>query len=227
MQGSSGAWIAALVAAFLLLRVSGAQAAPWEPGDDPGGPGEGSGWTDADGSGENPDIGNEGVNVSTVGSARLSEHFTVAEFTASRTALARGIDNDLPIELLANARATAAMLERIRSHLSDLKGSEVPIIVTSGFRSAALNAAIGGSPRSDHLQALAADIRAPSFGSPLEVARALEDHTSELGIGQLINEYPDRGGAGWVHVSIQSPAQAINRIITVTAAGTVPGIVAA
>ncbi len=221
MQGSSGAWIAALVAAILLLRVSGARADPW------GLVGPGEGLPGDDETKENPDIGFEGVNVSTVGSARLSEHFTVAEFTASRTALARGIDNDLPIELLANARATAAMLERIRSYLSDLKGSTVPIIVTSGYRSQALNSAIGGSPRSDHLQALAADIRAPSFGSPLEVARALEDHTSELGIGQLINEYPDRGGAGWVHVSIQSPAQAVNRIITVTAAGTVPGIVAA
>jgi hypothetical protein len=155
----------------------------------------------------------------------LSDHFTVAEFTASRTALDRGIDNDLPIELLANARATASMLERIRSHLSDLKGSTVPILIQSGYRSEALNRAVGGSPRSDHMQALAADFRAPGFGSPLEVARALEGVTDEMGIGQLINEYPDRGGAGWVHVSIQLPARAINRIITVTASGTVPGII--
>ncbi len=221
MRSTSGAWIAALAAAFLLLRGQGARADPW------GLVGPGEGLPGDDETEENPEIGFEGVDVSTVGSARLSEHFTVAEFTASRTALARGIDNDLPIELLANARATAAMLERIRSHLSDLKGRTVPIIVTSGYRSQALNSAIGGSPRSDHLQALAADIRAPSFGTPLEVARALEGVTDEMGIGQLINEYPDRGGAGWVHVSIQSPAQAINRIITVTAAGTVPGIVAA
>jgi zinc D-Ala-D-Ala carboxypeptidase len=221
VRSTSGAWIAALAAAFLLLRGQGARADPW------GLVGPGEGLPGDDETEENPEIGFEGVDVSTVGSARLSEHFTVAEFTASRTALARGIDNDLPIELLANARATAAMLERIRSHLSDLKGRTVPIIVTSGYRSQALNSAIGGSPRSDHLQALAADIRAPSFGTPLEVARALEGVTDEMGIGQLINEYPDRGGAGWVHVSIQSPAQAINRIITVTAAGTVPGIVAA
>jgi hypothetical protein len=59
------------------------------------------------------------------------------------------------------------------------------------------------------------------------VARALEGVTDEMGIGQLINEYPDRGGAGWVHVSIQLPARVQNRIITVTASGTVPGIVAA
>jgi len=219
VRSTSGAWIAALAAAFLLLRPRDALADVWERG----GPGEGL--PEGDGQGENPDIGFEGVNVSTVGSARLSEHFTVAEFTASRTALDRGIDNDLPIDLLANARATAAMLERIRSYLSDYRGRTVPIIVTSGYRSQALNSAVGGSPRSDHLQALAADFRAPAFGSPVDVARALKDVTDEMGIGQLINEYPDKGGAGWVHVSIQLPARAINRIITVTATGTVPGII--
>jgi uncharacterized protein YcbK (DUF882 family) len=117
------------------------------------------------------------------------------------------------------------MLERIRSYLSDYRGRTVPIIVTSGYRSQALNAAIGGSPRSDHLQALAADFRAPAFGSPVDVARVLEGVADEMGIGQLINEYPDRGDAGYVHVSIQLPARAINRIITVTASGTVPGII--
>lgn len=161
--------------------------------------------------------------MDTSGSTRLSEHFTVAEFTGSRTAVERGIDNDLPLDLLANARATAAMLERIRSYLSDLKGSTVPILIQSGYRSEALNRAVGGSPRSDHMQALAADIRAPAFGRPIDIARALEDVTDEMGIGQLISEFPD--GNGWVHVSIQAPERDINRVLTVTRAGTVPGIV--
>lgn len=222
MRGASGAWIAALVAAFLLLRVQSARADPWERG----GPGEGlpGGVPGDDVEEQNPGIGFEGVNVDTSGSSRLSAHFTVAEFTASRTALERGIDNDLPIELLANARATAAMLERIRSYLSDLKGSTVPIIIQSGYRSEALNRAVGGSPKSDHMQALAADFRAPVFGRPVDVARALEDVIDEMGIGQLINEFPDTGN-GWVHVSIQSPDREINQVITVTRAGTVPGIV--
>ena len=222
MQGRTGAWIAALVAAFLLLRVSGARADPWRLV----GPGEGlpGGVPGDDIDEQNPGIGFEGVDVDTTGSMRLSAHFTVAEFTASRTALDRGIDNDLPIELLANARATAAMLERIRSHLSDLKGSTVPIIVQSGYRSEALNRAVGGSPRSDHMQALAADIRAPGFGRAVDVARALEPVADELGIGQLINEFPDTGN-GWVHVSLPSPDREINAVITVTRAGTVPGII--
>ena len=221
MQGRAGAWIAALVAAFLLLRVQSARADPWERG----GPGEGlpGGLPGDDHAEQNPGIGTEGVIVDTSGSTRLSEHFTVAEFTASRTALAQGIDNDLPIDLLANARATSAMLERIRSYLSDLKGSTVPILIQSGYRSEALNRAVGGSPRSDHMQALAADFRAPAFGRPIDVARALEDVIDEMGIGQLINEFPD--GQGWVHVSVQAPAAAANKVITVTRAGTVPGVV--
>lgn len=221
MQGRTGAWIAALVAAFLLLRMQSARADPWERG----GPGEGlpGGLPGDDHAEQNPGIASEGVNVDTSGSTHLSEHFTVAEFTASRTALARGIDNDLPIELLANARATAAMLERIRSYLSDLKGSTVPVLIQSGYRSEVLNRAVGGSPRSDHMQALAADILAPAFGRPIDVARALEDVIDEMGIGQLINEFPD--GQGWVHVSVQAPAAATNKVITVTRAGTLPGVV--
>lgn len=222
MRSTAGAWIAALAAAFLLLRVSGARADPWGLV----GPGEGlpGGVPGDDVEEQNPGIGFEGVEVDTTGSSRLSAHFTVAEFIASRTAQAQGIDNDLPIELLANARATAAMLERIRSYLSDLKVSTVPIIVQSGYRSEALNRAVGGSPRSDHMQALAADIRAPAFGRPLDVARALEGVTDEMGIGQLINEFPDTGN-GWVHVSIQAPEREINAVITVTRAGVVPGII--
>lgn len=221
MQGRTGAWIAALVAAFLLLRAQSARADPWERG----GPGEGlpGGLPGDDHAEQNPGIASEGVSVDTSGSTRLSEHFTVAEFTASRTALAQGIDNDLPIDLLANARATAAMLERIRSYLSDLKGSTVPVTISSGYRSPELNRAVGGSPRSDHMQALAADILAPAFGRPIDVARALEDVIDEMGIGQLINEFPD--GKGWVHVSVQTPAAAENKVITVTRSGTVPGVV--
>lgn len=226
MTGRSGAWIAALVAAFLLLRGRSARADPWERG----GPGEGfpgdvpQGVPGDDDAEQNPNIAFEGVDVNTSGSSsRLSIHFTVAEFTASRTALAQGIDNDLPIELLANARATAAMLERIRSHLSDLKGQTVPIIIQSGYRSPALNRAVGGSPKSDHMQALAADFRAPVFGRPVDVARALAPVADELGIGQLINEFPDTG-SGWVHVSLQAPEREINAVLTVTRAGTVPGI---
>lgn len=145
---------------------------------------------------------------------KLSEHFTLAEFTASDTAARKGIDNSLPDDLLANALATAAMMERIR----DALGGK-PIIITSGYRSTALNAAIGSSNTSDHPKACAVDFKCPSFGTPHEVAKHLSTRIESLGIGQIIQEYGQ-----WVHVSTRQPGKVINRIITVSVRGTEPGI---
>lgn len=153
----------------------------------------------------------------------LSEHFTLEEFTASETAGRRGIDNDLPAALYQTARDTCEMLEEIRRLLANLAQRNVPVIITSGYRCLALNRAIGSSDTSDHVRGQAADIRAPAFGSPIAIARALAPHLDTLGIGQLINEFP--GSGGWVHVSTRTPANPVNRIITITSRGTVAGIV--
>ena len=155
----------------------------------------------------------------------MTPNFNLAEFTASQTATRRGIDNTVPAALLPNAHATLEMMERIRAHLSRLAGRTVPIVVTSGYRSLELNAAIGSRGTSDHVQARACDFRAPAFGSPTEICRALAPHVSVLSIGQLINEFPATGG--WVHVSTRVPALAANRVITITARGAALGVQAA
>lgn len=46
-----------------------------------------------------------------------------------------------------------------------------PIIINSGYRNPAHNAAVGGSPNSYHLQGMAADIRVPGI-SPQALAAA-------------------------------------------------------
>lgn len=155
----------------------------------------------------------------------LSQHFSLAEFTASQTAERAGIDNDLPAELLPKARATAEMLERIRKFLSDKLGlvHGAPILITSGYRGLKLNAIVGGSKNSAHTQALAADWHCPVAGRPVDLCRLLAPHVDELGIGQLINEYPSQTG-GWVHVQVTQPAKAVNRVITIGRSGTFPGI---
>jgi zinc D-Ala-D-Ala carboxypeptidase len=152
----------------------------------------------------------------------LTQHFSADEFTASSTATRRDIDNRLPPELESAALETARMLERIRDHLKHLSGRDIQVQITSGYRCLELNRAIGSADSSDHVKAMAADIRAPSFGTPTRVAEALASQVSMLGIGQLINEYPDKNG--WVHVSTNPTAKAVNRIITITSAGTVAGI---
>lgn len=159
---------------------------------------------------------------------RLSLNFTLAEFTASETAARHGIDNDLPAELLANAKATCEMLERIRKFLTDKLGAlhGAPIFITSGYRGLKLNALIGGKPNSAHTQALAADWHCPMAGRPIEICRLLAPHVDDLGIGQLINEFPGVNGAGggWVHTQVTKPVQAVNRVITIARSGVYPGI---
>lgn len=137
---------------------------------------------------------------------KLSEHFTLSELTASNTARARGIDNTPPPEHIAKLTLTAEMLERIRSTLG------VPIIVTSGYRCMKLNAEVGGVTSSDHARGQAADIVAPAFGTPYQVAKALAPLVSVLGIGQLLLEYV--GNKSWVHVSIRTPEKNSNRVVT-------------
>jgi len=131
--------------------------------------------------------------------------------------VALGIDNTPPPELLPRLILLAEMLERIRATLA------VPVVVTSGYRCPRVNQAVGGATTSDHPQGHAADIVAPKFGSATEVARTLAPLVSVLGIGQIILEGVK--GKQWVHVSTHAPERAINRVLTITDAGVVPGIV--
>lgn len=152
----------------------------------------------------------------------LTPHFTVDEFVRSAKAQELGVDNSLPATLLPEAQRTCELLERIRVHLSRLAGRQVPIWISSGYRCLAVNRAVGSDDTSDHVRALAADLKAPAFGSAFEVAQALAPRVSELGIGQLIHEF-----GSWVHVSTRAPAKPVNRIITISSRGTQVGIVEA
>lgn len=147
---------------------------------------------------------------------QLTPHFTLAELTRSSVAQARGLSNEPPPELLPRLILTAEMLERIRATLG------TPVSVTSGYRSPQVNIAVGGATSSDHTQGHAADIVAPAFGTPYEVARTLAPLVSTLGIGQIILE--GIKGKRWVHVSTHTPEKAVNRIITITDNGVAVGI---
>ena len=138
----------------------------------------------------------------------LSPHFTMAEFVVSDTAARRGIDNDPPAELLHALKRTAQGLEAVRVRLGG-----APIIVTSGYRSPALNAAVGGQPSSQHTRGEAADFIAPRFGSPTEVAAALRD--SGVDYDQLILEF-----GRWVHISFSQAPR--HQALVIDARGTRP-----
>lgn len=120
---------------------------------------------------------------------KLTDHFSLEEMTASETAARRGIDNTPSPAIIKNLTRTAQLLERVRV----LLGSK-PILVSSGYRSPALNAAVGGSKTSAHMQGLAADFICPGFGTPLEICKLLDS----LGVNfdQLIQE------GTWVHIGL-------------------------
>lgn len=147
----------------------------------------------------------------------LSKNFTLAELVRSSTAQRMGVDNTPTADALQQLQRTAQMLERVRAHLG---GKQV--LINSGYRNRVVNAAVGGVTSSDHAQGMAADIRVPAYGTAYEVAKALAPHISELGIGQVI--YESVGGAHWVHVSTRIPAQAVNRVITVSGKQTLLGV---
>lgn len=137
---------------------------------------------------------------------QLTANFSLAEMTVTTH---RNIPNVCPKELLPDLMDTAAMLERIRDMLSRAKGGTVYIHVNSGYRSDALNKAIGGSSKSDHSKAKAADIVAPSYGSPKDIAKMIVPRMKELGVGQVIYEF-----GSWVHVSSNVPDKTINSVLT-------------
>lgn len=118
---------------------------------------------------------------------KLSPNFHLDEFTTSQTAGRLGLDNTPPAEVLEHLKRTADRMENVRAFLAN------PILVTSGYRSPAVNRAIGGSKTSAHVQGYAVDFICPGFGDPLKVCKALAG--SGLTFDQLIEE------GSWVHLS--------------------------
>jgi hypothetical protein len=120
---------------------------------------------------------------------KISEHFTLEEFSFSEAAVRLGLDNTpIPI-VITNLGLMAAAMERIRTLLGNR-----PIVVRSGYRSAAVNQAVGGVTTSAHCYGLACDFVCPAFGTPAEVALTILK--SGIEYDQLILEY------GWVHVGL-------------------------
>lgn len=119
----------------------------------------------------------------------LSAHFTLEELTASDYATRKGIDNTPTTEALSNLHLLSSGLERVRYILDS------PMHINSGYRCPKLNSALGGSSKSQHMEGLAADFTAPSFGTPKEICEAIADHEDFIAFDQLIYE------GTWVHVS--------------------------
>lgn len=117
----------------------------------------------------------------------LSKNFSLEEMIVSQVAARRGIDNTPPLNIIGNLRATCQQAESVRALLG------TPMLVSSGYRCAALNAAIGGAPDSAHVQGWAMDFISPGFGKPIDICRAVE--ASAIPFDEIIAE------GTWCHLS--------------------------
>jgi len=125
---------------------------------------------------------------------QLSEHFTYAELTRSTTAVRKGLSNAPSKEHTANLmQLCAEVLEPLRK----LYGR--PIRISSGYRSVALNKAVGGSLASHHCLGMAVDLDQGSRAANMQVFNLLKAYGT---FTQLIYEFGNlEDGPDWVHVS--------------------------
>lgn len=136
---------------------------------------------------------------------RPGEFFSWAEMTATRQPIA-----NVPgeAEQAAIVALCAAILDPLRRALGK------PIRISSGYRSPAVNAAVGGSKTSQHMRGEAADLNVPGM-QPEDVVAAIV--RAGLPFDQAIVERV--GGSAWVHVSHALGRAGRRQTLAITDAG--------
>ena len=129
---------------------------------------------------------------------KLSKSFTLEELVKSNTAERAGINNNPSTDQIEKLqRLCENILQPVRDHFG------MPVVVSSGFRSAELCLKVGSSINSQHAQGQAADFEI--FGiSNQELAHWIDKN---LDYDQMILEFwnPEDKNSGWVHCSYKSP----------------------
>lgn len=128
---------------------------------------------------------------------KISKNFTLEEFTHSETAQRLKIDNALGTEQIINL---CALVHHVLQPLRDHYGQ--PVKISSGYRCPALNNAVGGVSRSQHMRGQAADIKIQGV-TPTLIADYIANH---LTYDQVII-YPT-----FVHVSYSIQANRRHRL---------------
>lgn len=144
---------------------------------------------------------------------QLSKNFHLSEFLVSQTASRMRLDNT-PSEInIANLKMLCTnVLQPIRDNFNK------PVVISSGYRSPAVNRAVGGSSKSQHMTGQAADFTIPSIDN-WTLAQWIH---RELNYDQLILEFYTGGNSGWIHVGY-SPRH-LNQELTINKWGTFNGL---
>ena len=134
---------------------------------------------------------------------KLSEYFTLGELCKTS---AKTQDGNIPSHVhIENLKRLCGWLEMLRSEWNKRYGEgNDPIIINSGYRSPAVNKAVGGVATSNHLTGCAADIRVANMEQLIRYAIILLDYTDETGeeFDELLLER-NRFGAFWLHFAVK------------------------
>lgn len=127
------------------------------------------------------------------------KYFTLEELCRSDTAAAQHIDNT------PDAAACRRLQTLVTQLLDPIRAAwGAPVTVNSGYRSSALNRAVGGVPSSQHVKGEAADI---TVGSPTENKRLFDMITTMQKRGRIVfDQLIDESHYRWIHISYRNEA---------------------
>ena len=142
-------------------------------------------------------------NLSELNCTRLSPHFTLAEMCKTS---AKTQDGNIPSHVhIENLKRLCGWLEMLRSEWNKRYGEgDDPIVINSGYRSEAVNKAVGGMKGSNHLTGCAADIRVAGIEQLIRYATILLD-ISDLNnedFDELLIERSPKGSY-WLHFAVR------------------------
>ena len=143
---------------------------------------------------------------------KLSEHFSLGELTKTSYITADGnIPSRVAIENLKNIcenwledlRYSQNTLYGDRSQESGDSSNEIPIIISSGYRSEEVNRLCGGAKGSNHLTGCAVDIKCYGPEQMIRMAGILLDISdgTKRDFDELIQE--KRGTTYWIHFAVR------------------------
>ena len=138
---------------------------------------------------------------------KLSKNLSLSEVTKSNTAKRRGISNEPSIEHLESLKAVAEnIFQPIREEFM------CPIFISSGYRSEALNEAIGGSKTSQHSKGEALDLDADVY-CVITNADIFHFALDRLDFDQLIWEFGTDENPDWVHISYKKDSRNRHQVL--------------
>lgn len=126
------------------------------------------------------------------------KYFSISELTHSDKAKELHIDNTpFSLTIIDNlTNLTENLLDPIR------EAWNTPLIITSGYRSDALNRAVGGSKTSAHRYGLAVDVVPKNMADFDKFATFVKDYLKDKDYDQLILE--QKGGSRWLHIGYKN-----------------------